>query len=299
MTETFTSAKFPEVAQLTIEAAKWLQEQGIRIENTRIERYITDMQRLARDFENKALFRLSAEELSDYDDHMRESLFEASDLITIYNGLQNNVTDGLREKLRSLVKGPVSFPKERSNSNQPRNIAFELMTAAYFEMSKMAPFFTGDADLSVTAEGTKVVVECKRPQNYASIKPRMREALKQIDTRVTKSGEGTVGIAALDITKTLNPDHRQIKFFRQADFDRILGNICSDYFRRLHEEWKLHKHPNAIGVLMRVCGLGVSNEVSRYTYYQEFVFFGFTGQGKHHDKVLETLVKAFESSREG
>ncbi|MGH8751320.1 MAG: hypothetical protein ACREUV_06410 [Burkholderiales bacterium] len=141
-----------------------------------------------------------------------------------------------------------------------------------------------------------MVVECKRPQNYASIKPRMRDALNQIDKRVVESQTDTVGIAALDITKTSNPVHNQRNFPKQIDFDQKLDRICRDCFERLKHEWKLDKHQNTVGVLMRVCGLGISHEIRRYTYYNEFVFFGFTGENKRHNEVLKALEKAFLST---
>ncbi|MGH8751321.1 MAG: hypothetical protein ACREUV_06415 [Burkholderiales bacterium] len=139
----FTSSTYREIAQLTEKAVEWLQEQGMRVENTRINKYLTDMKQLAEDFESQAISKLSSEKLVEYDERMRESMFEAADLIMIYKNLQGHVTDGFREKLQDLVKGPVSYPEERSNSNRPRNTAFELATAAYFAMSKLAPFLWG------------------------------------------------------------------------------------------------------------------------------------------------------------
>lgn len=274
---------------MVLASVEWLRSIDVRVENTRIEKYVSDLKQLAHDFETGTLNTMSGVDLQKYDYRMRESLFEGSDLVQTYRFL-GPIADTIPvEKFRDLTRGPASYRDEKKDSNRSRNTAFELIVAARFAMSGFVPLFSSNADLMLRIDGTPIVVECKRPQSYGSISSAVRKALKQIDKRANELNEDTFGIVAIDITKSLNPSHRQLVFTDKTHFDRTLSNICNNYYARLHSEWPLDKYPRTIGVLIRVCGLGIERATNRYTYFQEFVLHAFRDEANSKDKIIAAL----------
>src|SRR5687767_7700311 len=85
------------------------------------------------------------------------------------------------------------LPNTRGQSDVPRDTLVELVGASLFADYGLAPSITeNEADLELSAEGLKAVVECKRPTALASALRRTRVQL----LKRSNNGE-TVGIALL------------------------------------------------------------------------------------------------------
>ncbi|HET9129791.1 MAG TPA: hypothetical protein VFO86_02520, partial [Terriglobia bacterium] len=124
-------AEFPIAAKKDKlkESVGWLSEQGVTYYQSRIGKYIRDIEYLVQVQEEGRL--------EDLDDEVRyvsiiNSLFESSDVISIYEGLHPIVSGHLAKRLREFVRGAAFAHSETANSiaNRGRDVGFELYLAS-------------------------------------------------------------------------------------------------------------------------------------------------------------------------
>jgi hypothetical protein len=141
---------------------------------------------------------------------------ESCEIVDVFKLWQRRIVDfpGLDEKVRAaLRKGPVLREDENpaSSSNRARNDAFVyLLAGTLLEVGTPVRAVDGipalhttcqsEADFTLECEGSLIDVECKRPQSYNALEPRVREARKQITRR-----DGRHGVIAIDCSVLIRP----------------------------------------------------------------------------------------------
>ena len=182
----FSTRTFQEKAVLAREAAKWLESFGITYYQTRIGKYLKDVEKL-----DAAHQAGTIQALLDKGEFVSlvNSLFESSELISIYEGLHSIAVGKLGQRLRDFVKETQFSTEEstQSSSNRARDIGFGLYVASLFARAGFDLDFGTDADLLAIDGTDSFFVECKRPQSDHSVRSNVRSAAKQIAKRLNTS----------------------------------------------------------------------------------------------------------------
>jgi len=88
--------------------------------------------------------------------------------------------NSLRPKLRDVLRGPPLPMAEDKNSNQARNMMFELSLAAKLWSVGLPTHLGEHPDLWVEIGKRKLLIECKRPSDRRTVKDQIGPARKQL-----------------------------------------------------------------------------------------------------------------------
>jgi hypothetical protein len=143
---------------------------------------------------------------------------ESCEIVDLFELWEHRVTDfpGLSAKIRAVFnKGPLLREEENpaASSNRPRNDAFGYLVAgkllaagvpvvAVEGIRTRDAICESEADITFRWNGTLIDIECKRPQSYAALVERTKEAREQIER---PSRGGRHGAIALDCSVLVRP----------------------------------------------------------------------------------------------
>ena len=141
-------------------------------------------------------------------DRMR-ALFAAAceifDFIEI-SELRDDVVRGHRDKLAAVVKGSTFYDEVAVGENdQGRDTTFELLTAVGMQRAGAVPRLEEPSDVRADFGDFVALIECKRPKTVAGYVRLMLGASRQFSTH-RKNGHDAAGIAAVDLTRLINPN---------------------------------------------------------------------------------------------
>ena len=145
MAGVFSSTPYESFAQDLDAAVVWISSLGIANERTRIGEYKRAIDILLEVYKSKDLERTRREFV-----RLVTALFEANELIAIYNGLSGKYDREIRDHIKKYVKGPADYRKEvvSASSNLARNIAFELLVASKLVSAGIGLDFSIHADVA-------------------------------------------------------------------------------------------------------------------------------------------------------
>jgi hypothetical protein len=143
---------------------------------------------------------------------------ESCEIVRLFKLWEHRVSNfpGLAEKIRAVVaKGPVLREEENpaTSSNRARDDAFNYLVAGTL-LSAGVPIVAVDgtitrneickseADITFQWSDMLIDIECKRPQSYASLGERTKDARRQIQH---PSRGGRHGVIALDCSVLVRP----------------------------------------------------------------------------------------------
>jgi hypothetical protein len=136
-----------------------------------------------------------------------ETRFEANALVNIWRQFQSDNAPLLTEKLRIVVRG-ASLTSSEGQKTEPRDILFELETAALFKSWGLPVQLGQSADLSFEFKGVPVLCECKRVQtpkafgrNLQIADSQLRDALKE-----PACPQNALGMIAIDVSRIVHLD---------------------------------------------------------------------------------------------
>jgi hypothetical protein len=121
----------------------------------------------------------------------------------------------IRRKLTSILQGPPLPTDEDPNTNQARNVLFELTMASKLWRAGLAPEL-GEPDIRCWMNGRALYLECKRPFSRRGARQAYTDALGQLATGLRGAPVGARGAVALSITRFVNPGDRIFVYEREA-----------------------------------------------------------------------------------
>ena len=134
MPHSYSSATFQDLADSLDHAIEWMQNVGVRINNTRLAQYRRAMRTLATHFREGTLSQLFPESNLDIQRQAARDYFsyfyEVGEIINIYEGLSNTTDSYFLSQLNKFACGPEFTSAETQQSVFSRNAAFELLIAA-------------------------------------------------------------------------------------------------------------------------------------------------------------------------
>lgn len=229
MSQTYVAAS----AQLD-DACAWLESLGIEFSRTRVGKY-------------KALFAaLARHQLANNLDAFYEeytfaswvnAAHEVAELVRIYEGLSVHREASLVSRLREALKGHELYVLD-NNDRSGRDFSLELSIAAKFSRAGLSIDFGHDADLKTEIQGSPFYVECKRFKSANKVDQRLKDGLKQLQTRYEKSERPTDarGILVASIGKTINSELGLL----EAEDPKALGEKAFRHNRAFIERHKRH-----------------------------------------------------------
>jgi Holliday junction resolvase len=128
-------------------------------------------------------------------------LREVYEIMWILKGLKKHLPKGVEEKLKQVMGGRDFAALDKDSSS--RNTQFELRIASYFCQTGYSVDMSNLTDIVATHDLTTYFVECKRVTSSGALNKRLKEAKKQLKTRLTRFTlvPREFGVIAIDVTK--------------------------------------------------------------------------------------------------
>ena len=176
---------------------------GINVSGTRIARYQRYYEALVEgtDDEEKIFQGISGKKFNNPLDMQLYVLREVHEIMWILKGLRKHLPKGVEEKLKQVVGGRDFAALDKDSLS--RNTQFELRIASYFCQAGYSVDMSSLTDVVATHDRTTFFVECKRVTSFGALNKRLKEARKQLRTRIKRSTilPHKFGVIAIDVTK--------------------------------------------------------------------------------------------------
>jgi hypothetical protein len=144
----------------------WLSYLGIREEQDRIRQHIRRIEGLEQARQDGKLVEASQGEEGRL---AMFSLTEAMEFLDICTAFTGEPPAGLRGRLRGVLRGPADSADESLDSNQARNIIFELNVASRLRVRGIPVALPENPDVLCDFLGTPIYFQCKRPFRATTI----------------------------------------------------------------------------------------------------------------------------------
>jgi hypothetical protein len=179
------------------------------------------------------------------------ALTEGAELVESLPFARTVPRDLILRKLTDVLKGPVLPTDENTNTNQARNILFELTVATKLWHAGLSPELDEHPDVRCSIDGRAIHIECKRPFSRLDARGAYIKALEQIATGLRGAPLGSIGIVALSITRLINPGNLVFKHENEALGKQGLAEAMDRLARAMTITWP-HPPPETIGLLWHV-----------------------------------------------
>lgn len=196
-TSTALQGSYSEMLAQAERAMQWLIEKGVRVDATRAQKLLKDVNRLNID--------LSAGKTQTPDLVQLWNIAELDDLIQIATQLSDIKDPQFLETLRKVTSGPHVLADEKTTGGniQARNATFELFAAARFACAGLPVVFKSDADATIATYGGDLVLECKRVAVAEGLEDNIRYAASQIKRRILRDG-ARAGYVCISISRLVH-----------------------------------------------------------------------------------------------
>lgn len=203
-TETLPAIHTRDQLQDLCDLREFLEKRNLSITNTRIERYITYLQRTLSEepFDAATVFKNSQDaRFASPLDWELYVMREVHELNWILKGINIHAPKGLDAKLLTILSGR-DFSALDSHSRS-RDAQFELRIASYFCQAGCEVDLSTETDIVALKDRENFFVECKRIGSKGQLGKRLSEARKQLTSRMPTKFDKIrpVGLIAVDVTK--------------------------------------------------------------------------------------------------
>jgi hypothetical protein len=226
------------------------------------------------------------------------ALTESTELGDLLPFIQTCDATIVRRKLLQILTGPPLPSDEDPNSNQSRNVLFELSLAAKLHRAGLAPMLADTPDVACQVLGKQLYFECKRPFSSAGVAGLIRKAVRQL-ARDTGRHVGARGVVAVSFSKIMNAGDRLFVFSGEAEgrhgLRAALGAAAELTMQALERELRAKKH--IVGVLFHVITPAVDRAADLYFVAQELHAWPLARQPSLDDTVFTHLGHALQKLR--
>lgn len=296
MSGLITDFSYDELSLRLNAAVEWLSSVGARIESTRIQTYRKSLDDLLRLYH--------ANDVAEGDRRRPEFinlLLEAHELLEIHKGLAGvTLPDALLPRIRMLVHGPESYPRENASaSNAGRNAAFELLVASLIAQAGLPLNPMGTSDVSTTLGNRKLVIECKRPHSPSAAERNREKALKQLKKKYAGiDGARTRGIVALDMTRVLNQDFSTRCYSDPDELNNWLNATMEQLLNQYLPKDAAALHRKTIALILRFTAMAVPTANNgRIAYCQQYMISSFSSSRKGDMDLAERFADIVKATR--
>ena len=146
--------------------------------------------------------------------------FELADILPFARSLAPEI---IKRRLMKILLGPARPADETTNTNEARNILFELTMASKLWRAGLVPELV-EPDIRCQVGGRAVYVACERPFSEKSARQAYTDALGQIADVLKEAPAEARGVVALSLTRLFNPGDRFLKHENEEVGKRYLSS---------------------------------------------------------------------------
>lgn len=243
-----------------------------------------------------AVGRSVEEELREQRLHYIIALTESTELGEVVPFLRTCNPDVIRPKLQAVLRGPLLPTDEDADSNQSRNILFELNLATRLHRAGVEPVIGEHPDVACEVGGKWLFFECKRPFSQAKISRLISKGAKQLKADVT-GRPGARGVIAVSLSKVMNAGDKLYTFEQEGEGRRGLADAltkAAGRFRRIEEKLVGSK---VVGIVYHVITPALNRGLDMYYVVQQLEAHPFASKGSADYRAFRDLGRALEAAQ--
>lgn len=236
------------------------------------------------------------EELREEGLHYIITLTESTEFGEILPFLRTCEPNVIRPKLRNVLRGPLLPTDEDADSNQARNILFELNLAARLHRAGFKPVVGERPDVACEVDGKWLFFECKRPFSSGKVSKLITKAARQLKSDLA-ARPGARGVIAISLSKVMNAGDRLYKFDREAEGRVGLADALTreaQSFRRTEEKLFGSK---IVGMVYHVITPALNREFEMYYVVQQLEAHPLASHGSADYRAFRALGRALEAAQ--
>lgn len=229
---------FTELIDRLNGAIEWLSSWGLNISPTRIVKYRT------------FLLNSAGKEVSVFD--FESVMYDISELLFIYNTLNELKDSSLKPLLEDLIKGQVRKGLQVGDE-RARNFEFELKIIAKYYKLGFELDLTTNADLIVKDnKDAQLLIECKRLTSTKKLGKRIKEAAKQLHAKYKYCSQPNLarGLIFLDVSNLVNTEFGIIRASTSHEAYMFLSKKVDDFANKNYQLWNSITDSRTWGVVL-------------------------------------------------
>lgn len=203
----------------------------------------------------------------------------------------------IQKKLTSVLRGPFLPSDEDKNSNEARNILFELNLAARLSRAGFTPTLGEHPDLQCGIDGKRLLFECKRPFSDSKIVKRINQAENQLRSHLKRSPPGARGVIAISFSKILNPGDKLFVMENETVGRRGLEKALQAKAERYRRRWLKFYGTDIVGIMFHVITPAINKEEDKYAVGQQWNAHPLCDPGSLDYKTFQNLGDALDKAQ--
>jgi hypothetical protein len=275
-------------------ANDWLTSLRIREQHDRIRQH---MERIALLEEARKAGALMEATQGDDGRLAMFSLTEAVEFLDTFSAFAGDPPGGLRRRLKDALAGPADLAAEATDSNQARNIMFELNLASRIRSRGLPVDLPKEnPDILTRFENVSLCIQCKRPYKEETIPANIEKAASQLRRDLDADANPDArGIVAISVSRVFNPGDQIFAGPDEASVAKRLGDEVQQLGESHASTWKKIVDPRIVGILFHLITPAHIQEINLLTVAQEIIVFALLGRP---DSDVE-LLREFSSAMKG
>ncbi len=284
----FQTRDFGELAKDMAVATTWLADMGYDYAKTRVGNYSKHLIEIAEYNKSGEMGKLLSK--GNYFE-LITSLYEAQELVRIYQVFHAYDDSSLFKKLGYFIKGPRSYVDENpsTSSNLARNTAFELSLAAEMASAGFKIVITEDYDIGFEVDGKQIIIECKRPQVDHQVNGNIKGALRQLNSRYTDKKQR--GLIALSIDRIINPDFKSLNVDFPEQLGERLSDIADSFIESNMRKWQYPQDTRTIGAIIQYGGPSIIKSEKLLTVFSNIIISNVINRPEEDRQLLKMLLE--------
>jgi hypothetical protein len=224
------------------------------------------------------------------------ALTESAEIADLLPFLETVPRATLANKLVHVLGGPVLATDETFNSNQARNILFELNLASKLWNAGLAPELGEHPDLTIQIASSPILIQCKRPFSPTGARRALRDAKDQLSEDLSGSSVGSRGVIGLSLSRLLNPGDQIFRYQSEADARKALADQLETETYELLSAWG-GPGKDIIGILCHVITPGVDDSARLWMMIQQMIIHPFAPPGSPDEELFRLINDALAENR--
>jgi hypothetical protein len=227
------------------------------------------------------------------------ALMEGEEVSLLLPYLQESEPTAVAPKLKACLSGPIMPNDEDSNSNQARNIQFEIFLARTLWRAGFQPVLGEHPDLKCRVDSRWFLFECKRlfSPSLQQLRRRIGQAAEQVQKNRSTALPATRGIIAISLSRILNPTQAARQSLNEQHGREELATWLEGKAKEVRDAWEHLSHKKIVGVLFYAASAFVDFEADRYTSGRFFLGISLAQKGSPDDIAVGKVAEAMEATQ--
>jgi aspartyl-tRNA(Asn)/glutamyl-tRNA(Gln) amidotransferase subunit B len=223
------------------------------------------------------------------------SLVESMELSDFQQTLRNVEPSILKERLKKALKGPILPTHEDRNTNEARNIAFELGLASFLSSAGFEVQLTKqhDSDLEAKLGDVRLVIECKRLLSERRFEEHLSDATSSLASSLNQRKDAW-GLIAVDITKLKNIGDHVYDVATPMGLRLGLGDLLETTLQENWDSLKRISDRRIIGLLLYIHTPAFVQSESLLTAAKYFAIWPLHSPGTAEYRALDTVARRIQ-----